>query len=898
MLPGPFPGACRLRLHHVGGVGEHRMSVLQRIRPRRVVRAIAAIALAAVVCLLLVATLRARLVSPGPSLLVRDRNGRFLGEIAATGEGELGYWPVGALPPRVVAATLAVEDRRFWKHPGADPVAIARAAGQNLRGGRTVSGASTIAMQVARMQAPARRSYLNKSLEAATAVLLTARYGRDRVLAHYLTIAPYGNRIHGIACAARRYFDKPIEDLSWAETAFLAALPQAPGRMNPWRESGREAAARRAERILDLLLEDGTITRVERDVALAEIRAFQVPPRERRPPNAVHIVLALAQKLHDPAVRRALAARGPLVTAIDLDLQNEAARRVADRVRLWEPRGAGNAAVIVLDRERNAVLASVASTGYFDDAHAGAIDYTQVARSPGSILKPFLYALALDDRAITPATILDDLQRGPGGITNADDRFLGPLLPRVALANSRNVPAATLLQTVGIDAFVGLLLELGLDEGELPARHYGLGLAIGGMPVRLERLVRAYTVLAGDGCLREPVWYRGQESPPPRRVVSEPTAREITLFLSDPMARLPSFPRMGPSEYAHPVAVKTGTSSNYRDAWAVAWSSRYIVGAWIGHPLDLPMDHLSGFNSAALLAHDVLGDLHRDEASGLRDLSFPPPRGFTPRRVCALTGSLATDACEQVFLEWFRPGEAPVEPCEAHVRLAVDTRDGRPATSRTPAAFIEVRTFVHLDSRYAAWQVASGLRTDRSEAAVSGPISDRAETDGHPRLDRSGPSQRMPAHAVPATDAAALTAASVRKTLNGSLDHAASSSRTRPSIAGSGALPILPPPADYADLPPLTGQRRNPATVRITSPENGVRLLRDPETPRGFDTLALRAVVDPPSAQVVWYVDGAPLTIAGYPYAARWRLVPGEHTIVARLPHTDLASRPVRVRVD
>ncbi|MCP4903235.1 MAG: glycosyl transferase, partial [bacterium] len=272
------------------------------------------------------------------------------------------------------------------------------------------------------------------------------------------------------------------------------------------------------------------------------------------------------------------------------------------------------------------VLAWIGSTDYFDDNHAGAIDYARVSRSPGSTLKPFLYALALERGVIAPHQILDDLNRGAGGIGNADERFLGPLLPRAALANSRNVPAANLLDRVGLDDGFAFLGEMGLHSHSVTARHYGLGLAIGGMPVTLETLIRAYAALANDGYLGELKMYRRQLHKEPTRVLSEDTARQISLFLSDPMARLPSFPRMGNLEYPMPVAIKTGTSSNYHDAWTVAYSRRYVVGAWIGHPDFRAMDRLSGYRSAALLVRRILLQLHDDQLDGLQDVGFPPPR--------------------------------------------------------------------------------------------------------------------------------------------------------------------------------------------------------------------------------------------------------------------------------
>ncbi len=192
--------------------------------------------------------------------------------------------------------------------------------------------------------------------------------------------------------------------------------------------------------------------------------------------------------------------------------------------------------VVSCDRGTAEVLAWGGSTGYFDKARTGAIDYTSVSRSPGSTLKPFLVAHALDRGVITPSTILDDIERGPGGIGNADDAFLGPMLPRSALANSRNVPAAQLVARLGVDETYGYLRELGLHDGREPARRYGLGLAIGGLPTTLERLVRAYTAVARDGRMVELRW-RLDDPLVERRVMSEEAARLVTLFLSDPQAR-------------------------------------------------------------------------------------------------------------------------------------------------------------------------------------------------------------------------------------------------------------------------------------------------------------------------------------------------------------------------
>lgn len=823
-------GAARIWLAAPGPVWRRRV--------RRAARAAGLALLVSTGALFAVAAMRARFKTPAPTMLLLDRRGRFL---AAVGDGrgaEYGYWPIAELPPRVVAATLALEDRRFWSHPGVDPTALLRALKQNLRSGRRVSGASTIAMQLARLQNPEPRTYVRKTIEAMTAVLLTARYGREAVLAQYLRLVPYGNGIRGIGYAARRYLEKPVEDLSWAEIAFLSALPQAPSRMNPFEPDGRRAAVARGRRILRALLRKNVISREEYGLATAQIRELRIPEPGERPERALHAILRLEGLVKAPAVRKGLAARPIVTTTLDLDLQNEAASAVAAAIDRWKDAGATASAAILVERQTGKVRAWVGSPGYF--RKAGAIDYTRVPRSPGSALKPFLYAQALERGLITPATILDDLERGAGGITNADDLYLGPLLPRVALANSRNVPAAGLLARIGLDEGAGFLRDLGLHDGSVPAERFGLGLAIGGMPVTLENLVRAYTSLAGDGRLRDLVWLEGRAPEPGRRVLSEDTARVVTLFLADPMARLPSFPRMGATEYPFPVAVKTGTSSNYRDAWTVAWSGRWLLGVWVGHPDFRSMNRLTGYRSAAHLARDILAKLHPAEMQGFEDLSFPPPRGWESERICAISGRRATAACDRAALEWFRPGTQPREDCPVHVRIAVDRRTGARATPRTPRGDVEIRTFAALPPRYAAWAEAAGL--------PRAPSAPGAEAEEVRALFGTAPTP-----------------------------YPAASARKKRSI-GPGNANVEP-------------------VLRITSPARGMRLLRDPETPEALSTLALSAVADPPAKQVVWYVDGQPFVVAEYPFSARWPLSPGEHTFQVKLPYRDIASPPVRVAV-
>ncbi|MBF0588402.1 MAG: transglycosylase domain-containing protein [Magnetococcales bacterium] len=786
-------------------------------------------AVVATLVVLGLALFRSDFQTPSPSRFLLDRHGRFLAQIGGHEPGGFGYWHQNAWSQRVVDAVLITEDRRFWRHPGVDPLAVLRAMWQNLRGSRRISGASTLAMQLARMQHPGPRTLPRKIVEAVTALLLTARHGRQAVLNHYLTWAPYGNRSHGLAHAARLYFSKRPIDLSWAEIAFLAAIPQSPARMNPFTLKGRERAIGRGKRILDALQRAGRIEESDLVLARDQIAHLSIQTKPHRPPEAMHAILRMERMFSYENMRGG----APLIhSTLDLNLQRHTAHELEDHLQQWRSAGAEQGAVIVRRVGDRQMLAWVGSGNYYTSP-AGSIDYGAVPRASGSVLKPFLFAKAIEDNVISSGTILDDLRAAAPDVVNADRRYQGPLLPRQALANSRNVPAVHLLRQVGLSRFNHVLRRLGLHQGQRDPRHYGLGMALGGLPVTLEALSEAYGVLSGDGLLRSMIWYKGQplHSGEKVRIFSTAVVRLVTKFLADPMARLPAFPRMGSTEYPFPVALKTGTSQGFRDAWVVAYSPSYQVAVWIGRSDATPMRKLGGGQSAALLARSILLHLHQGERDGLNASPFPAPEGYRQVPICAWSGGRNDGRCQRGFPEWF-PEEYMPPLDHSRQRLEIDRRNGLLAGHWTPREEVQPRLFYRFAPRYAEWAQQAGLSSPPARfSALNAP-------DGISLVDLSMPG-------------------------------------TRDMVAQSGRA----------------------VRLSITAPESGQTLFLGPDAARLQRLLMLRVTVDPPVPQVVWYVDGRPFKLAPPPYTVRWPLQAGEHTFQVQLPFRDVRSERVKLTI-
>jgi penicillin-binding protein 1C len=610
------------------------------------------------------------------------------------------------LPPALVAATLAAEDRRFYGHPGVDPVALARAAWHNLRAGRFVEGGSTLTQQAVKQLIARPRTARGKLREMLLALRLEHRLTKPEILALYLNVAPYGNQIVGAEAASRAYFGCSARELTHAQAAFLAGLPQRPTTFNPYRGS---AAWQRQRQVLDRMAAQGRLDAQELAAARAERLRLVRDARGFLAPHFVERVRAQAPG----GARR-------IETSLDADLQ----RRVRGILEMHRERllrhGAHNVAVAVLDNRSSSWLAWEGSGDYQDADHGGAIDGVVSPRQPGSALKPFTYALAFE-RDFTPASVLPDLpahfETAKEGVLysprNYDGVFRGPLRARPALAGSENVPAVWLLSQVGVPDLLRLLRRGGFATLDKNADYYGFALTMGDAEVRLQDVVAAYAALARGGVYRQPRMIRSVTSAdgavrapadgPGERILSPESAFWVADVLADPEARAYVFGRGGSLELPFRVAVKTGTSQAYHDNWTIGFTTDVTVGVWVGNFDRTPLQSASGVVGAAPVFHDVMLAAQESVSGRLpldSDETLPrPPSSLESTQVCLLSGLRATPACPAVGPEWLRADRLPAK-CTWH----------REDVARAAVAW---------PSRYRAWARVQGLLDETVPASAA-----------------------------------------------------------------------------------------------------------------------------------------------------------------------------------
>ncbi len=595
---------------------------------------------------------------PASDRLVLAEDGQPLACLANPARRAGPWLSADELPPLAVAAALAAEDRRFFSHPGLDPLAILAAAWRDLKAGRVIAGGSTITMQVARLERPARRNLAAKLREAARALWLEARLTKRQVLAQYLNRAPFGGPLVGLAAASRELLGLPPGRLSPDQAALLLALPQDPSRLLRAQERPRLRARR--DRILRGMALAGALDGPDLARALDAPLEIGGPPSP--PVEAPHFLAALASRLPREAPKR-------IATDMDPELQGALAGLAAAACRSQGERGLRQAAILVLRNQDRAVLAWVGSRDFHEPA-GGQVDGVLARRQPGSALKPFIYAQALQDGRTLSSRIEDAplslaVDGGAYRPVDYDGGRRGPVSLRVALASSLNLPALRLAAELGPGEVLRNLRRLGFNLPR-PAEFYGMGLALGDGEVSLMELTQAYAALANQGIWAPARLWRGQESPAPQRVLPAAVCALVADVLADDRARALGFGRHGVLELPFAAAVKTGTSQRHRDNWCLGFSRDYTVGVWVGNFEGEPMQGISGVTGAGPLWRQAMLLLHRRQAGDLP----PPPPGLLRLAVCAQSGEMAGPACPASLEEMFLAGHPPRGACPLHAPAA------------------------------------------------------------------------------------------------------------------------------------------------------------------------------------------------------------------------------------
>ncbi|MFC7338355.1 penicillin-binding protein 1C [Haloferula chungangensis] len=560
------------------------------------------------------------------SPILLDRHGEPLHHLTLPDFTRSQPVPLAEIPDELIACTLAAEDKRFYSHSGIDLLATARAAKDRIQNGRTISGASTITQQLVKITSPkSPRTLKTKLREALTARHLELTWSKDQILEAYLNRLDYGHNRLGPSEAARYYFQKPLADLSLAESALLAGLPQSPSRLNPTRHPDR--ALIRRDTVLTRLADAGNYD-------ASSISAAKAEPLQLRPLKKDSTAPWLASF---PDLRPSTS---DLQTSLDASLQRQIESIVTEELAPLANKNLHHAAVVVVHNPSGEILALV-SSGNWHDPRGGQINGALTPRSPGSALKPFTYLLSFEKSGRFPGSIIADIptrfrtREGLDLPENFDRHFRGPVTIRQALACSLNVPAMRELNDLGgPEPLHTFLQQLGISTLDPDPIPYGLGLTLGNAPVTLLELTNAYATLARSGHFQSPTLIPHPSTSISHRCFSSTAAFLISDILSDPAARAPAFGRHGPLELPFRCAAKTGTSSDFRDNWCLGYTPEFTVGVWAGNFDNSPMKGTTGVDGAGPIFHRSMRLLHRgtpptwfEKPSTLTEIPIDPRTG-------------------------------------------------------------------------------------------------------------------------------------------------------------------------------------------------------------------------------------------------------------------------------
>ena len=591
--------------------------------------------------------LPARLFTRPTSFVVEDRQGELLSASIAR-DGQWRFPETDSVPAKFRKCITAFEDKRFYYHPGLDPISLGRAVVQNVRAGKIVSGGSTISMQVIRLSTRGKRSLANKLLESIRALRLELSFSKDKILSLYASNAPFGSNVVGLSAASWRYFGRPPGQLSWGETASLAVLPNAPSLVHPGRN--RDLLLRKRNHLIDILLRQGALDKEEARLAKLE----PVPGKPVELPQLSPHLLDLVKKDF---------ARGNLnstrvLSSLDRHLQQQVNRILLSHHQKLSSNGINNLAALILEVETGKVLAYTGNIYTPEAAEMEShVDVIQARRSPGSTLKPLLYAAMLNEGMLLPNSLVPDIPTQIAGYqpNNYDLGYDGAVPASRALARSLNVPAVKMLQQYKYERFHDLLQKLGITTLNQPPDFYGLSLILGGSEVTMWDLAKVYAHMASSLLSFNSNGKSVGNWNSPSYQLQEPAGKEKTdmQYIFDPAALWYTFEAM--NEVMRPgeeqlwqqfsssgkIAWKTGTSFGFRDAWAIGLNTRYVVAVWAGNTDGEGRPGLTGIDAAAPVLFEIFRMLPVPEKTW-----FDKPAINTAEiEVCTESGFRASELC-------------------------------------------------------------------------------------------------------------------------------------------------------------------------------------------------------------------------------------------------------------
>ena len=597
---------------------------------------------------------------PPVSKIVRDRNGRVLRVYISRDEKWRIFVPIEKIDPLLIKSTIAYEDRFYYHHPGFNPFALFRALLQNIRAGEIVSGGSTIAMQLARIVEPKPRTVKSKVIEILRAYQFTVRLGKKGVLERYLNLAPYGGNVEGVGAASLAYFEKLPDSLLPGEVAFLVSLPQSPSLRRPGRRDRQDAR----DRVLKRMLKFGLINEEEYRKGLSLSIPDGFKPFPVKAPHACDFLILKYPEKND------------IKSTIDIDIQMKAENILQSYRKYIETRGATNASVVVIENETGKVRAAVGSMDYFDKTIDGQVRGFYSFRSPGSALKPFLYALALEEGVITTEMLIEDAPYSFSGFSPKDysGKWLGLVKAEDALSYSLNMPFVLILRRAGYRRFMEKLYAGGV-RGPLPMDDYGLPVITGGMEVRLLELANLYACFARGGRYFE--WRMLEDEPiPPDTMLFRPGAVYLTLKAISKRNR-PDAPDMANFVFPRSVVYwKTGTSWGRRDAWCFGFQKNYTVGVWVGNFSGQGAQDIVGAKLAAPILFDILRSVEPEYWDGTFDWEEDALKELELVDVCAFSGYRPGPNCIEEKEVFVLKGANPFKRCPFHRKFILEKKTG------------------------------------------------------------------------------------------------------------------------------------------------------------------------------------------------------------------------------